>query len=121
MTDHVRLAQAQLSASTDRSTLLSNPPSSSRYAIDVDPSDLPTSTVAAQRTRLLSSTQTLSTSSGRLDNAQRLALEAEEIGGTVLGTLQDQRNVLEEARDGLETSEGNVRRARGTIGKMVRK
>ncbi|GAA5837131.1 hypothetical protein JCM11251_005262 [Rhodosporidiobolus azoricus] len=111
-----------LSSQTDRDLLLSSAPSHSAYGLNVtedDADDLPSHS-AAQRNRLLQSTQTLSSSSGRLDNAHRLAAENEEIGQGVLNSLVGQRMQLSHANEQLEEADVSVGRAGRTINKMVR-
>lgn len=68
----------------------------------------------------MSSTNALKTSEGRLDNATRLAMESEEIGGNVLGALRGQTSTLQETRDMLGTADSNIAKASTTIKKMVR-
>lgn len=116
--------QTSLSAVSDRDLLLSSRPAHSSYPVgaasddDEDTSILSHS--AAQRSRLLQSTQTLSSSSNRLDNAHRLAAENEEIGQGVLNSLVGQRMQLTNANEHLEEADLSIDRARGTIGRMIR-
>lgn len=79
-----------------------------------------TSSGQQQRQRLLNSTQTINTSSGRLDNAHRLAAENEEIGQGVLNSLVGQRIQLQGANETLEEADMSVNRASRTITKMIR-
>ena len=51
------------------------------------------------RERLLAGTETLSEGSQRLGNAQRIALEAEDMGVEILRNLRGQRETLENTRD----------------------
>ncbi|BGP30969.1 t-SNARE VTI1 [Rhodotorula toruloides] len=115
---------SSLSAVSDRDILLSSRPSHRSYPLGSDDDDSDTeaslSHTAAQRSRLLRSTQTLTSSSSRLDNAHRLALENEEIGQGVLGSLVGQRMQLVNANEHLEEADVSVGRAQGTIGKMIR-
>ncbi|BGO96911.1 vesicle transport v-snare protein vti1 [Rhodotorula toruloides] len=115
---------SSLSAVSDRDILLSSRPSHQSYPLGSDDDDSDTeatlSHTAAQRSRLLRSTQTLTSSSSRLDNAHRLALENEEIGQGVLGSLVGQRMQLVNANEHLEEADVSVGRAQGTIGKMIR-
>lgn len=111
--------QKALAASTDRADLLSHAPDHTAYEMDLDsPADYST---ASQRTRLLASSSTLQTSSNRLDNAQRTALETEELGEGIMGDLRRQREQLEGTRDTLGEADLSVGRATGTLKKMVRK
>ncbi|GAA6020061.1 hypothetical protein JCM8202_004975 [Rhodotorula sphaerocarpa] len=116
-----------LATASDRDLLLSSRPDHSSYALgdasDEDDDDDGTSTLshsAAQRARLLQSTQTLNTSTGRLDNAHRLALENEQVGQGVLSSLVGQRMQLQNTNEHLEEADVSVGRATGTIKKMVR-
>lgn len=131
----VRSAKAQLKtwrsklqhleSVSDRDLLLSSRPSHSAYDIggtdDEDDGETALgSTSQQQRQRLLNSTQTLNTSSNRLDNAHRLAAENEEIGQGVLNSLVGQRMQLQGANESLEEADVSVNRASRTITKMVR-
>ncbi|GAA5914283.1 hypothetical protein JCM8208_006300 [Rhodotorula glutinis] len=119
----LKAKHSSLSAVSDRDLLLSSAPAHSAYQIgtsDDEDDDPSLSHSAAQRARLLQSTQTLSTSSGRLDNAHRLAAENEEIGQGVLSSLVGQRMQLVHANEQLDEADGSIDRARGTIGKMMR-
>ncbi|POY76888.1 hypothetical protein BMF94_0140 [Rhodotorula taiwanensis] len=115
-----------LATVSDRDLLLSSRPADAAYPIgsdddeddDDDVSSL--SHTAAQRARLLQSTQTLNSSSGRLDNAHRLALENEQIGGETLRTLVGQRMQLQNANEHLDEADVSIGRASGTITKMIR-
>jgi vesicle transport through interaction with t-SNAREs protein 1 len=51
------------------------------------------------RTRLLAGTQTLEEGSKRLDNAQRVAMETENVGADILRNLRGQREQIEHTRD----------------------
>ncbi|ORY73215.1 vesicle transport v-snare protein vti1 [Leucosporidium creatinivorum] len=109
-----------LSAVSDRDLLLAQPAHSS-YAMDVDDDDTSfNSPAAAQRTRLLASQQTLQTSSGRLENAERTAAESETIGGSILDQLRGQRVQLQGANDELQEADGSIAKASNTIKKMAR-
>ncbi|GJN87644.1 hypothetical protein Rhopal_000599-T1 [Rhodotorula paludigena] len=113
-----------LSAVSDRDLLLSSRPAHSSYPVGADSDDDEDTSIlshsAAQRSRLLQSTQTLSSSSNRLDNAHRLAAENEEIGQGVLNSLVGQRMQLTNANEHLEEADLSIDRARGTIGRMIR-
>lgn len=52
-----------------------------------------------QRARLLQSTESLQTSSTRLEQTQRIVMETEEIGTSILTDLAEQRETLEHTRD----------------------
>ncbi|KWU41293.1 V-snare-domain-containing protein [Rhodotorula sp. JG-1b] len=108
---------------TDRDLLLSSRPTHSSYPVEDENDDDDVDTFshsAAQRARLLQSTQTLDTSSQRLENSHRLALENEQIGQEVLGSLVGQRMQLQSANEHLEEADVSIGRASGTIKKMVR-
>lgn len=111
--------QSSLSAVSDRDILLSQPAHSS-YEMDVEDDDSSFSPAAAQRTRLLNSTNTLQTSKSRLDNAERTAAESESIGGSILDSLRGQRIQLQGANDELGDAEGSIAKAGGTLKKMIR-
>ena len=53
----------------------------------------------SSRTRLLQGTETLQDGSRRLDNAQRIALETEDVGADILRNLRGQREQIEHTRD----------------------
>lgn len=76
-----------------RSDLLSGP----GYPSDDPYSDDPSS--FSSRTRLLQGTETLQDGSRRLDNAQRIALETEDVGADILRNLRGQREQIEHTRD----------------------
>lgn len=115
----------QLESVSDRDLLLSTRPTHSAYDLgesddDEDGATPLVSTNQQQRQRLLNSTQTLNTSSNRLDNAHRLAAENEEIGQGVLNSLVGQRIQLQGANESLEEADVSVSRASRTITKMIR-
>ncbi|GAA6007659.1 hypothetical protein JCM11491_003915 [Sporobolomyces phaffii] len=113
-----------LESLTDRDLLLSTRPAHSAYDLggsdDDDDDAALTSSGQQQRQRLLNSTQTLNSSSNRLDNAHRLAAENEEIGQGVLNSLVGQRIQLQGANETLEEADVSVNRASRTITKMIR-
>jgi vesicle transport through interaction with t-SNAREs protein 1 len=82
---------------SNRSDLLSGPGgfpnADDPYSDDPDPSAYST------RARLLQGTETLSDGSRRLDNAQRIALETEDVGADILMNLRRQREQIENTRD----------------------
>ncbi|GAA5998208.1 hypothetical protein JCM5350_000547 [Sporobolomyces pararoseus] len=115
----------QLESVSDRDLLLSTRTTHSAYDLggsddDEDGATPLVSTNQQQRQRLLNSTQTLNTSSNRLDNAHRLAAENEEIGQGVLNSLVGQRIQLQGANESLEEADVSVSRASRTITKMIR-
>lgn len=113
-------SQTSLGAISDRDLLLAQPAHSS-YAMDLDDSDTAfASPGAAQRTRLLSTQQTLQTSSSRLENAERTAAESETIGGSILDQLRGQRGQLQGANDELQEADSSIAKASSTIKKMAR-
>ncbi|WVQ95799.1 hypothetical protein IAU59_002898 [Kwoniella sp. CBS 9459] len=103
-----------------RSELLSGPGSGSRspFPNSDDPySDDPSAYSA--RTRLLQGTETLADGSRRLDNAHRIALETEDVGGEILRNLRGQREQIEHTRDTLVQADSSIDRAAGTLKKMI--
>jgi len=74
-----------------------------------------------QRTRLLSSSNILDEGSKRLDNANRIALETEDIGANVLSELSSQKQTILRARDNLDLIEDNISRSRRILLKMSRR
>jgi vesicle transport through interaction with t-SNAREs protein 1 len=87
--------QKDLRADAQRSELLSGPgfPPSDDPDTDEDPS------AYSSRTRLLRGTETLEDGSRRLDNAQRIAMETEDVGADILRNLRGQREQIEHTRD----------------------
>ncbi|KAF2090026.1 vesicle transport v-snare protein [Saccharata proteae CBS 121410] len=100
------------SLSSDRRALFGN-----RY------SDNPPSTddQLEQRQQLLSGTDRLERSSGRLRESQRIALETEDIGRSTLGDLATQREQIENTRRNLLESEGYTDRSIKTLRGMARR
>jgi len=74
-----------------------------------------------QRTRLLSSSNILDEGSKRLVNANRIALETEDIGANVLSELSSQKQTILRARDNLDLIEDNISRSRRILLKMSRR
>ena len=74
-----------------------------------------------QRQQLLSGTDRLERSSGRLRESQRLALETEDIGRNTLSDLAGQREVIEHTRGTLLESEGYTDRSNKTVRGMARR
>ena len=58
----------------------------------------------SSRTRLLAGTERLEDGSRRLDNAQRIALETEDVGADILRNLRGQREQIEHTRDTVRCS-----------------
>jgi len=75
----------------------------------------------AQRQQLLSGTDRLERSSGRLRESQRLALETEDIGRNTLADLSRQRETIEHTRGTLLESEGYTDRSNKTLKGMARR
>lgn len=81
----------------NRSELLAGP---GGYPNPDDPyTDEPDSSAYSTRTRLLQGTETLQDGSKRLENAQRIALETEDVGADILRNLRGQREQIEHTRD----------------------
>ncbi|KAF1832107.1 V-snare-domain-containing protein [Decorospora gaudefroyi] len=74
-----------------------------------------------QRQQLLSGTDRLNRSSGRLRESQRIALETEQIGAGTLGDLHRQREQITNTRDVLLRSEGYTDRSIKTLRGMARR
>ena len=74
-----------------------------------------------QRQQLLSGTDRLERSSGRLRDSQRVALETEDIGRNTLADLSRQRETLEHTRGTLLESEGYADRSNKTLRGMARR
>lgn len=75
----------------------------------------------AQRQQLLSGTDRLERSSGRLRESQRIALETEDIGRNTLADLSRQRETIEHTRGTLLESEGYTDRSNKTLKGMARR
>lgn len=74
-----------------------------------------------QRQQLLSGTDRLERSSGRLRDSQRIALETEDIGRNTLADLNRQRETIEHTRSTLLESEGYTDRSIKTLRGMARR
>jgi hypothetical protein len=74
-----------------------------------------------QRQQLLSGTERLGRSSGRLRESQRIALETEDIGAGTLSDLQRQRETIMHTRATLHESEGYTDRSIKTLRGMARR
>jgi len=74
-----------------------------------------------QRQQLLSGTERLDRSSGRLRESQRIALETEDIGRNTLADLGRQRETIEHTRSTLLESEGYTDRSNKTLKTMARR
>ncbi|KAF7845738.1 hypothetical protein BT93_L0866, partial [Corymbia citriodora subsp. variegata] len=73
-----------------------------------------------QRQQLLSGTDRLERSSGRLRDSQRVALETEDIGRNTLADLARQRETIQNTRETLLESEGYTDRSNKTLRGMAR-
>lgn len=74
-----------------------------------------------QRQQLLSGTERLARSSGRLRESQRMANETEAIGAGTLNDLAQQRTQIENTRERLLESEGYTDRSIKTLRGMARR
>lgn len=74
-----------------------------------------------QRQQLLSGTDRLERSGGRLRESQRIALETEDIGRNTLADLSRQRETIEHTRGTLLESEGYTDRSNKTLKGMARR
>jgi vesicle transport through interaction with t-SNAREs protein 1 len=108
--------QRETRAASNRSELLSDPSLSDQPYSDLPPSS---SSDYSARTRLLAGTSQLSDGSRRLEGAQRVALETEDVGADILRNLRGQREQIEHSRDVLVQADGSIDRASGTLKKMV--
>jgi len=104
--------QKDLLATSARSDLLSS---------SASPSDDPYSSAASDRTRLLAGTTILEDSSRRLEEAEGIALETEQVGADTLRALRMQRDQLVNSQNTLREADGSIDRASGTLKKMVRR
>ncbi|KAG8933788.1 hypothetical protein FRC02_011207 [Tulasnella sp. 418] len=77
--------------------------------------------IQSQRTRLLQGTQTLTDSTRRLEDSQRIALETEGVGADILRTLRQQRGQIENAVEQLGQADTSIDRASGTLKGMIRR
>lgn len=75
----------------------------------------------AQRQQLLSGTDRLERSSGRLRESQRIAMETEDVGRNTLADLARQRETIEHTRETLLESEGYTDRSNKTLKGMARR
>ncbi|KAF1345406.1 t-SNARE [Delphinella strobiligena] len=75
----------------------------------------------AQRQQLLSGTDRLERSSGRLRESQRIAMETEDVGRNTLADLARQRETIEHTRQTLLESEGYTDRSNKTLRGMARR
>lgn len=89
----------------------------SRYTDD-EPSGDPQQ---EQRQQLLSGTDRLERSSGRLRDAQRIGFETEQIGANTLADLNRQREQIQNTREHLLESEGYTDRSIKTLRGMARR
>jgi len=104
----------------DRSALLGRP-GHTAYAVEDEDEGDGYDVGAAQRASLLRGTNTLQDGSARLTDTQRLALESEEIGHGVLGSLRRQGDQLRGTRDTLNSDvDRNLSRSTRTIKDMVK-
>ncbi|CAM0138344.1 t-SNARE VTI1 [Umbelopsis sp. WA50703] len=108
----LRRATTQAPTSNSREELFSG--------MDTGDADLDASTVD-QRSRLLTGTDRLGESSRRLQDSHRLALETENVGINILGTLKGQRETILRSRDTLAESDSNIDRASKTLKGMARR
>jgi len=99
------------SYASDRSKLFGD-----RYTDNPD-----TDTQLEQRQQLLSGTDRLQRSSGRLTAAQRMALETEQIGAGTLSDLHRQREQIEHTRATILESESYTDRSIKTLKGMARR
>lgn len=97
---------------SDKSKLFGN-----RYTDDPESGDAQ----LEQRQQLLSGTDRLNRSSGRLRESQRIALETEQIGAGTLSDLHRQREQITNTRERLLESESYTDRSIKTLRGMARR
>ncbi|KAK5000590.1 t-SNARE VTI1 [Elasticomyces elasticus] len=110
-TDVDSLSRKLKGLSDDRRALFGN-----RYTDDPTSDDQ-----LAQRQQLLSGTDRLERSSGRLRESQRIANETEDIGRNTLADLSRQRETIVHTRGTLLESEGFTDRSNKTLRQMARR
>ncbi|KAH8556158.1 t-SNARE [Umbelopsis sp. PMI_123] len=108
----LRRATTQVPSSTSREELFGG--------LETGDGDLDASTID-QRSRLLSGTDRLGESSRRLQDSHRLALETENVGINILGTLKGQRETILRSRDTLAESDSHIDKASKTLKGMARR
>lgn len=86
-----------------------------------NPDGAPSDVQLEQRQQLLSGTDRLNRSSGRLRESQRIALETEQIGASTLGDLHAQREQITNTRERLLESESYTDRSIKTLIGMARR
>ncbi|KXS15631.1 putative vesicle transport V-snare protein vti1a [Gonapodya prolifera JEL478] len=108
--------RSTLSSSFDRAALLSHPvPSPRPPSLDAAVAD------SDARARLLGGTARLEIASRRLDAAQRIALETEQVGVGTLGVLQQQREQILRTRDTLSNADGFIAQSQRVLKGMQRR
>ncbi|KAJ1674320.1 Vesicle transport V-snare protein, partial [Spiromyces aspiralis] len=73
-----------------------------------------------QRTRLLSGTERLEQSTGRLQESHRIAMQTEAVGVDILGHLRSQREQIQNTRNALMQADENIDRSQRTLKTMAR-
>ncbi|KAK3074846.1 t-SNARE VTI1 [Teratosphaeriaceae sp. CCFEE 6253] len=104
------------SLKNDKAALFGN-----RYRDEPGTGGAPGDEQLEQRQQLLSGTDRLERSSGRLRESQRIALETEDIGRNTLADLGRQRETIEHTRGTLLESEGYTDRSNKTLKGMARR
>ncbi|KAG2188701.1 hypothetical protein INT44_003840 [Umbelopsis vinacea] len=108
----LRRATTQVPSSSNREELFGG--------LESGDGDLDASTVD-QRSRLLTGTDRLGESSRRLQDSHRLALETENVGINILGTLKGQRETILRSRDTLTEADSHIDKASKTLKGMARR
>ncbi|KAI9638901.1 t-SNARE [Dioszegia hungarica] len=111
--ERVKKSLRDIRAETSRAELLGSGASPADDPYSDEPSGYST------RTRLLAGSEQLQDGSRRLDNAQRIALETEDLGAGILRDLRGQREQIEHTRDTLTQADSSIDRASGTLKKMI--
>eukprot|EP00128_Syssomonas_multiformis_P011316 Colp12_sorted_trinity150504_noHs@30374 len=68
-----------------------------------------------QRQRLLVNTERLNQSNARLENAQRVALESEQIGADILAELGEQRETIQRTQDHLRGVDADLNKSQRVL------
>ncbi|GAQ81123.1 vesicle transport protein [Klebsormidium nitens] len=76
---------------------------------------------ADQRNRLLQTTDRLNQSGERIKESKRVAIETEDIGAQILGSLSQQRETLLHARGTLHGVDDNIGKSRQILNRMAQR
>ena len=112
-----RLKQSSSAATTAKGSLFGGRYTDNPSGVSVGTED----EQLAQRQQLLSGTDRLERSSGRLRDSHRVALETEDIGRNTLADLSTQRETIMHTRGTLLEAEGYTDRSIKTLRGMARR